>query len=552
MTVFSGKANPSADKLRGGYYTPEPIGQFLGDWVTQVGSHFLEPSCGDGAILQFLTGENKEVTAIELLELEAHKAQKRTGTKVDVADFFKWFTRDKFAQFDGVAGNPPYIRFGNWSETSRVSALMIMEDVGLKPNRLTNAWVPFVVGSILATRSGGRVGLVLPAELLQVGYASQLRAFLVENTSEITLVSFEQLVFPGILQEVVLLLATVGDGPSVFRSVELSDAYDLANLKLPRDGIRARLHEDEKWTKYYLQPRDVDLVRGMRTDRRLKRLDTYATVNVGVVTGRNSYFCLTEEQARNLRLYEETVPLVARSALLEGLSYTQEDMARHAADGARTRLLVVEPGRNLGDYPALAEYVEQGAMNGVDQGYKCRIRKDWWAVPSAHLADGFMLRQVSSSLRLSSNEVSATSTDTVHRVFTKPGVQMSNLATVALNSISLAFSEVLGRSYGGGILEMEPSECAELPVPDPSCVPKHIIVAADKMVRSGCIEEAVDLVDREVLIERCGFSAADVRQMRGVWLTMRNRRLARGLRKVKSTVPEIERIVQGRIPARAA
>nr|MDT0666754.1 class I SAM-dependent methyltransferase [Micromonospora sp. DSM 115978] len=135
-----------------------------------------------------------------------------------VGDFFDWFDQSRHGAFDGVAGNPPYIRFGSWDEAHRGPALELMRGLGMRPTRLTNAWVPFVVASLLAVRVGGRVGLVLPAELLQVGYAAQLRAHLVDECARITVVSFERLVFPGIQQEVVLLLAERGTGPAQVRT----------------------------------------------------------------------------------------------------------------------------------------------------------------------------------------------------------------------------------------------------------------------------------------------------------------------------------------------
>ena len=45
-------ADADNQKLRGGYYTPEVIAQFLADWAIQNASEeVLEPSCGDGALL---------------------------------------------------------------------------------------------------------------------------------------------------------------------------------------------------------------------------------------------------------------------------------------------------------------------------------------------------------------------------------------------------------------------------------------------------------------------------------------------------------------------
>ena len=82
-----------------------------------------------------------------------------------------------------------------------------MTELGLKPNRLTNIWVPFVVAAAASLRPGGRLALVLPAELLQVSYAAQLRSFLIDRFSRIDIIACNELLFDKAEQEVVLLLA---------------------------------------------------------------------------------------------------------------------------------------------------------------------------------------------------------------------------------------------------------------------------------------------------------------------------------------------------------
>lgn len=47
------KSQESAKKLRGGYYTPPPIANFLTRWALEnQPQRVLEPSCGDGHFLQ--------------------------------------------------------------------------------------------------------------------------------------------------------------------------------------------------------------------------------------------------------------------------------------------------------------------------------------------------------------------------------------------------------------------------------------------------------------------------------------------------------------------
>lgn len=266
MKTFAGKAGITADKIRGGYYTPAPIARFLAGWVTQAGPRVLEPSCGDGRILRELAALTDGARGVELVAAEAAKA--RVFAPVDTADLFSW---SGGSGWDGVAGNPPYIRFGHWNAGQREPAMAVLRREGLRPNRLTNAWVPFVVAATTLVREGGRVGLVLPAELLQVSYAAQLRDFLVSRYREITLVSFRRLVFDGVLQEVVLFCGVVGSGPARIRTVQLDDADGLAEADLRAPSAPALLHEREKWTAYFLDPPQIRTLRALAESAVLTR-----------------------------------------------------------------------------------------------------------------------------------------------------------------------------------------------------------------------------------------------------------------------------------------
>src|ERR1700758_3416213 len=466
MKTFAGKAAASADKVRGGYYTPSSVARFLARWVREAGPRIVEPSCGDGRILRELAALSRQVRGVEFVPHEAAKAQE--FAPVDAENLFTWLTKTEAAGWDGVAGNPPYIRFGNWASDQREPALDLMRREGLRPSRLTNAWVPFVVASTVLVRDGGRVGLVLPAELLQVGYAAQLRDFLLSRFCQITLLTFERLVFDGILQEVVLFCGVVGAGPAQIRTVNLPDAAALASLvpaDLEVESAPALLHEKEKWTKYFLDPAAIRLLRTLKRSDTMTRLGLAADVDVGIVTGRNSFFTFTDAQALELGLRPHCVPIVSRSGQLSGLVYDIDCRAGDVAAGHRTWLLDAPP--EPAD-PALVAHIHAGEAAGVHRGYKCSIRDPWWTTPSLWIPDLFLLRQIHLAPRLTVNAAAATSTDTVHRVRLMPGVDATALAAVFHNSVTFAFTEIVGRSYGGGILELEPGEAKQLPIPEPS------------------------------------------------------------------------------------
>ncbi len=528
MRTFAGKAAASPDKVRGGYYTPAPVARFLAGWVRAAGPKIVEPACGDGAILRELAKLSDQAQGVELIAGEAAKS--RGFAPVDAGNLFSWLATAQAGGWDGVAGNPPYIRFGNWASEQRDPALALMTREGLRPTRLTNAWVPFVVASTVLVRDGGRVGLVLPAELLQVTYAAQLREFLLSRFRGITLLTFERLLFDGVLQEVVLFCGVAGQGPARIRTVHLSDAGALAGVDLDVERLPAEpapLHENEKWTKYFLDPAAIRLLRTLKGSDAMIRLGSIAEVDVGIVTGRNSFFTLTDAQARELGLLPHCVPLVSRSAQLSGLVYDIDCRASDVAAGRRSWLL--NAPRDPAD-PALLAHIDAGVAAGVHRGYKCSLRKPWWTTPSLWTPDLFLLRQIHLAPRLTVNAAAATSTDTVHRVRLVAPVDTSALAAVFHNSVTFAFAEIIGRSYGGGILELEPAEAEQLPVPPPAHASAELACEVDLLVKAGELDKALDLVDRQVLIERLGFSAEVVTQCRAAWISLRDRRTRRGSR----------------------
>jgi adenine-specific DNA methylase len=530
MSTFPVATPPTAEKLRGGYYTPSPVAQFLAKWVAEAGPRLLEPSCGDGAILRHLpvTGA---VTGVEQNPEEASKARTAAPSAAVVeGDFFDFFSPAQEAAWDGVTGNPPFIRFQNWTEPTRSQAFDVMRRVGMRPTKLTNAWVPFVVASSLALRPGGRLGMVIPAELLQVTYAAELRAHLVDEFAELTAVTFKRLLFDGVLQEVVLLLGVRGEGPASIRVVEVEDAN-----ALPAPGELAALphapalrHDSEKWTKYFLPPDGIEALRTTRELPGIVRLGAIADVDVGVVTGRNQFFVLRPSRTSDRKLDDYVRPLVSKSAHVRGVQFRADDLAALEAADAPCHLLAVENALPLADHDPLGAYVGEGEAEEVHKGYKCSIRKQWWVVPSTWTPDAFLLRQIHDHPRVIANLTGATSTDTIHRVRMLNGTPPDALAAASVNSVTFAFAEVMGRSYGGGVLELEPREAEGLPFPDPHDLPDGFIEAVDSLLRAGNLMGALDHVDELLLIRKLGVDPALLAHLRRVWERLRDRRLARG------------------------
>ena len=404
----------------------------------------------------------------------------------------------------------------------------------MTPNRLTNIWVPFVAAAISALRPGGRLAFVLPAELLQVSYASQLRSFLTDRFVQLHIIACNELFFRNAEQEVVLLLA---DGalsqPSAANEciVTLTEARSISEItaRLPEEVVssaspKAVNHDEEKWLKYFLTAREITFMRDLRKDNATVPLKMHASVDVGVVTGKNEFFVLNKSQIEELALERYTVPLISRSAHLRGARINSDEWKGLAIAGDRVHLLDLASLNGAELSQSLARYVASGEAKAIQDGYKCAIRSPWYAVPSVWIPEGFVFRQIYDFPRMVLNEAGATSTDTIHRLKCRknPERVISNIYT----HLTAASAEIEGRSYGGGVLELEPTEAERLLVPADleSALP---LAETDRLIRGGRLAQVLAENDRLVLRDGLGLSGNECSMLRDIWIKMRDRRMAR-------------------------
>lgn len=120
----------------------------------------------------------------------------------------------------------------------------------------------------------------------------------------------------------------------------------------------------------------------------------------------------------------------------------------------------------------------------------------------------------------------SSSTDTIHRVRFKNGVDGMLVATYFLNSLSFAFSEVSGRSYGGGVMTFEPSEAESIRIPKLNPEPFDYD-QIDDLLRQNDINKVLDIVDDRILIGELGFSKSKVKALRNIWIKLSSRRIYR-------------------------
>lgn len=527
--------NASAEKLRGAYYTPIEIAKFILQWGINGSpdSEILEPSCGDGVFLECLNNEKmafKKITAVEFETEEANKARAINLENSYVRnDDFHQFCLNTSDRYDLIVGNPPFIRYQYYDSYQQILADEIFKRAGLKRTKLTNAWVTFVVGCSMLLKEQGKLGFVVPSELLQVKYAQQLRKFLETHFNKINIISFENLVFEDIQQEVVLLLCEKNlSSEHLIEHIEVADIrglfqLDPKRLKFPTKKID--FHSD-KWTYYFLDKSELNLLEKIRCKSR-STIGSYADVEVGITTGSNDYFTVPQSIVNIYQLNEYARPMVGRSVQVNSLCFTKADWQTNIESGAKAMLLVFSPNAHVIGNEGTKAYLASGESNKIHEGYKTSIRDQWYVIPSIKLSDALFLRRNNQYPKFVLNEANAYTTDTMHRVFIHEGVNKKALLASYYNSLSFAFAEILGRNFGGGCLELMPSEVSDIFIPY-RIENEKLFDTIDQMLRDKkSPDEILDITDEYILCDGLGLSKDEASLCRSIWHKTMGRRLGR-------------------------
>lgn len=547
---FKGKALQNDEKLYGCYYTPDQIANFLVKWaIRSVDENVLEPSCGDGQFFKAMDSQLQPsvaneitVTGVEINPIEAKKTTaflEQSSIKnyhIEVLDFFECYKIFPHQKFSVVVGNPPFIRFQNMTEQNRNAIFELIRDIGYKPSKLSNAWCAFLQLSIEIIRKNGRLAMVIPAELLQVSYAKELRHRLTRSFQKITLIHFKRNAFPGILQEVVLLLA---DNKCQYKekqscgiqTIELENVSELESLtfddKFSFDQPVRSETPGLKWTSLFIDNNLFELACNINDTFKFKKLNYFASVDVGIVTGRNSFFIIDDRFKHHFENTTENffIKIIGKTSALKSINFCLRDFKEYCK--SFPCYLLNTNSKDKSEFSKqLLKYIHSGESAGVHTGYKCRIRKRWYDVPSISIPDAFIFRQIHQYPLIVTNVAKVATTDTIHRVSYIKKVSSKKFSALFFNSFTLLWCEIIGRSYGGGLLELQPSEAEDLPIIYDEKI-QIDSTKVDTLLRSGNWEAALDYVDNCSLIMYYGIPESQVKAIRSAWTQLQQRRLMR-------------------------
>ncbi|KAF2082012.1 Eco57I restriction-modification methylase domain-containing protein [Flavobacterium sharifuzzamanii] len=468
-------------KETGSYYTPINLAKFIADYclcqINKKNISILEPSVGDGNFIEAINDvkdlenfKKIELTVVERENAELQKAIKKNNNKKITlksynSDYLNFhFQNDK--KYTLILGNPPYVKRNLLSEEQIELSQKIHSEQNLSLKTINNVWTPFLVSAISKLDKKGVLAFVLPLELLQVKFTEEIRELLKKSFQRLEIFMFEELQFQECKgQDTVLLIGYKkhiqnGTFYTTIKTIEdlHSRSFSLyTNISVSESG--------KKWTNHFITPEEYSFLENIKKE--LKLVSHYVDNKPGIVTAANDFFIVDKETIQKYNLERFSKPILQKGFFVNGsVTFTSQDHERLILAGKPAYLLDFKDLETDSIPADIEEYLTIGKERELHDRFKCKQRNFWYKIPNINKqAAAFFFKRSHEYPKILKNEAEVFVTDSAYMIEAKDTCNLNDFIYSFYNSLTLAFAELEGRYYGGGVLELTPNEFRSLPIP---------------------------------------------------------------------------------------
>jgi len=444
---------------------------------------FLEPACGSGVFISALRQEyipHVFVTGIEIDTMYSNIAKKYfegDGIRIVTDNFFAFAQKSQQElRFDWLVTNPPYVRHHHVGlQEKTVLQQRVVHTLGIQVSGLAGLYIYYILLADALLKENAIASWLIPSEFLYTNYGQALREYLSTHVTLIRIHKFDS-------EDVQFDDALVSSCIVTYRKSKplKSHTFDVTTGRYATPRIISRQASalwqgQKKWIFF-------DSSAGKSATMTGPTVGDLFHVTRGIATGNNAYFTLTPEKVEQLQLeHDVLVPL------LPSPRYVQDSIIH----GNRQGFPTVEKSRYLfsvldtyevieKSHPHAYRYLQEGESKGIHRGALCKGRKRWYLqekrMPPLYVASymgRISERHKTNAIRFYLNRTNAIVTNGFICLYPKPFlarllegdfVKQEELLEV-LNTIGVEDIVCKGRSYGGGLLKIEPKElsCIRLP-----------------------------------------------------------------------------------------
>jgi len=528
---------PEEERHRlGQYYTPPPIVELIVEMcVRSPKDVVLDPGCGSGSFLVKAYHKLKDLKLKENPfrgDPELHKELLSQIYGIDINPFpaqlssinlavrnlkvrsenINLFPSDFFKiepdmpllpnEFNVVVTNPPYTRQEEMEYKQQIRDVALTYTNGSKIDIDARAgiYAYFFTHSAKFLKNGGRMGYITSDTWLDVGYGEGLKRFLIDHFKILAILWYDVRAFERALVGTCISILEKEDASEEARN---GNAIKFIRIKkpMPTEEIvkviettdadfednrvsvilvkQSELQPTDKWGKYLRAP---SIFFKIRRHPKMIKLGELAEIRRGFTTGADEFFYLDEEKIKLWSIEKEYLRPVVTSPQNIGVEIKPEDIKQwvlmiHTNKGELEKqnaevLKYIEYGENI------ETRIRGGRRGGsVVKGYDSlstlKSRKRWYDLGKRKPASILFARKMWERCIYSLNKANAYAHQCFYEVHPRSKEDITILAGSLNSSITAFISELQGRFYGGGVLELTVYESKDLPVLDPNKLSKN-------------------------------------------------------------------------------
>jgi adenine-specific DNA-methyltransferase len=465
---------PTAGRRRlGQFFTPLWVARAMAEWLLAEPTNLLlDPGIGSGSLMiaaaqvrrdpaTRLLGLDIDPLALEMARTTRH-VRDIDGLELRAANFL---VDDLNERPQAIICNPPYTRHQNVPPELKAAVHDgLSERLKRSFSRLASLHVLFLLRALEVSADDARIAFLTPAHWLDMNYAREIKALLLERAHVEALVSFP-------VEGRVFEHAVTTAGVTLIRKGESRDrptrVVHLQAMASAEAGLRAAiggsgpcrevvLRSADKWSRMRPAPASSGVTLG-----------DLAHVCRGVATGCNAFFVLSENRRRELQVGKrDLVPCIASPRHFGGVTLRHSDLEAMDGDVPRWLLKLSKAPRS----GPLASYLHRGRTEfGVRDRTLVRQRvkagRKWFEI-QLDLPAPILFRYLNvSRARFVRNEAGATPLNNWLAIRPLPGVEVNELFAILQELAQSMAMEDESRHYGKGLWKLEPSELRDLVLP---------------------------------------------------------------------------------------
>lgn len=539
ITFKKSATNPSLSQKKklGAFYTPDEVTAILCKWaIRSTEDNILEPSFGGCGFLEasrerLVSLGSKNPTSrlfgCDIDKKTFHHLYEKIGltqiSKKFIHSDFLGLSPSDFAiqNFDVIIGNPPYISHHNMSARQKKLASDSMKSDVFSLKRLASLWAYFVLHSLKFLKENGRTAWILPGSFVYADYSDSIKQALETNFKRLHIITLGERIFlsAGAEERSVMLLADGWQEGPANNGIEKSFVSTVEDLKKKIEGLSDQNNSGKhiyELDRFPVISKDLyDEYALIIANSETKRLGDIADVSIGIVTGDNKFFVMTNSVARSNHLPKKSLkPILARFNLVKGITFHSGEV--HTAVENNKRCLLLDTAYMRSKNGPLRKYVSRYPKKLRDGNATFKKRVIWHRPNDGRIPDAFFPYMSHEGPRIVLNASKVTCTNTIHRLFFHAditNIQKKLAAISILSTFSQLSAEIEGRSYASGALKIEPSEAKRIYILMPSDLAHEEVEKKfqdiEFYMRHGNSERARAEADNLVLMPYCKLYGTD-------------------------------------------